>query len=69
VIDYAHAYPTTRDNYGPCVLVDLMATTGNDVHSFRSKMTLAAAKKLRDDLLTALAIIDEQRAEQEDREP
>ena len=63
MIDWTDAHPTTRDGYGPCVLVDLMATTGNDVHSFRSKMTLAAARNLRDRLATALAVIEEQEQE------
>ena len=63
MIDWTDAHTATRDGYGPCVLVDLMATTGNDVHSFRSKMTLAAARNLRDRLATALAVIEDRQQE------
>lgn len=59
MIDWAHAYPAAEEGAGRSVVVDLMA---DDVTTFRSKMTIAAAKRLRDDITTALAIIGEEKS-------
>ena len=64
MIDFASAQPSPAKASGrPSIVVDLVATkASDDIVTFRGRMTLTAARTLRDELAMAIGILEERAA-------